>query len=200
MATLKQASSRAKAKYKKPDPSILAGLGTAKATFDATDAISAAEQAIGEFIERVLENINQAVGKTGDPLINTGEITNISAEKTDTGWVIKAPPHLDWQSKGISGTERKIPGSPYSFSGSKKSVNLTAIKQWIASRGIVFEGVSEDSTAFLIGRSIYRNGIDAKNLWEGEVAKLASDAGLAIAEGLAESIGNRDITKDVKIQ
>ena len=199
MPTLKQASTRAATKYNANKPGAPIG-GQSKADFDTGDALDSIETAIGDFIARVIENISNATGKTGEPLINTGDITNISAEKTDKGWVIKAPPQLDWQSKGISGTERKIPGSPYAFSGSKKSVNLDAIKTWIAQRGIVFEGVSEDSTAFLIGRSIYRNGIDAKNLWEGEVQKLADEAGQAIADAIAASVGNKQTTKDVKIQ
>jgi hypothetical protein len=199
MPTLKQASNRATTKYNAAKPGAPTG-GRAKSDFDTGEALDQIETAIGDFIARVIDNIDQATGKTGEPLINTGDITNISAERTDSGWQIKAPPQLDWQSKGISGTERKIPGSPYAFSGSKKSVNLDAIKAWIQSRGIVFEGVSEDSTAFLIGRSIYRKGIDAKNLWEGEVAKLAEDAGQSIADAIAASIANRTTTQDVTIQ
>jgi hypothetical protein len=199
MPTLKQASNRAATKYNSNKAGAPIG-GQSKYDFDTGDALDNIETAIGDFIARVIGNIDQATGKTGEPLINTGDITNISAERTDSGWEIKAPPQLDWQSKGISGTERKIPGSPYAFSGSKKSVNLDAIKAWIASRGIIFEGVSEDSTAFLIGRSIYRNGIDAKNLWEGEVEQLADEAGKAVADAIASSIGNRTTQTDVKIQ
>lgn len=198
MPTLRQASQKANAKYNKPNASAIAGLGVSKSQFDTDSLLSSLEVAIGDFINRVINNIDTAVGSTGDPLINTGDITNISAEQTDNGWQIKAPIHLDFQSKGVSGTERNIPNSPYRFSGSKKSVNLDAIKLWIRQRGIVYEGQTEDQTAFLIGRSIYKKGIDAKNLWEGEVEQLRKDIGDEIANQIAGSFQS-NIKKDIKI-
>lgn len=201
MPNLKQASSTAKAKYnsKKPNSSILSQLGTSKLSVDTSTLLDSMQVAIGEFIDRVLQNIDAAVGKTGAPLINTGEITNITAEETKNGWVIKAPKQLDYQSKGVSGTERRIPNSPYAFSGSKKSVNLDAIKIWVKSRGIAFENMTEDQTAFIIARSIYKNGIDPKNLWEKEIDKLKEDIGEEVANQIAASI-SVPATKDIKIQ
>jgi len=196
--SLKQASATAKNKYNK-NAAFLSNLGESKTSFAVVDALDAIEFAIGNFIAKVQENINQAVGKTGDPLINTGDITNISAEKTESGWIIKSSPHLDFQSKGVSGTERII-NSPYRFSGKSKSVNVDAVKTWIRQRNIQFEGVSEDSTAFLIARSIYKNGIDPKNLWEAEAIELADEAGKDIADAIANSIqNNTKIEKNIKI-
>ena len=203
MGTLKNASQRANAKFnsKKPNAAALIGsLGVSKLQVDTSSLLSSMETAIGEFITRVINNIDAAVGKTGAPLINTGDITNISAEQTDDGWQIKAPPHLDFQSKGVSGTERQVPNSPYKFSGNKKSVNLDVIKLWIRQRGINFEGLSEDQTAYLIGRSIYRQGIDPKRLWEDEVEKLKQDIGEEIANQIAQSVASNPIKKDIKIQ
>lgn len=203
MGTLKQASQKAKAKFNstKPNAAALIGsLGVSKLQVDTDSLLTAMETAIGEFISRVITNIDSAVGKTGAPLINTGDITNISAEQTGDSWQIKAPAHLDFQSKGVSGTERQVPNSPYKFSGNKKSVNLDAIKLWIKQRGITFEGLSEDQTAYLIGRSIYRQGIDPKMLWENEVEKLKEDIGEEIAKQIAASVAGNPIKKDIKIQ
>lgn len=201
MPSLKQASQKANSKYNanKPNAAAVSAAGVSKLSVDTGDLLSSMETSIGDFIARVINNIDAAVGKTGDPILNTGNITNISAEQTDSGWQIKAPIYLDFQSKGVSGTERVIPNTPYKFSGSKKAVNLDAVKLWVQQRGIRFEGVSEDSTVFLIARSIYKQGIDPKNLWEKEVQQLQEEVGEQIANQIAQSFsGTRK--KDVKIQ
>lgn len=200
MPSLKNASNKANAKKKKADyANFLSGLGKSKIEFDKDAILDAIEGSIGEFITRVINNIDKAVGSTGEPLINTGDITNISAEKTENGWRIVAPPQLDFQSKGISGTERSVPNSPYKFSGSKKAVNLDSVRLWVRQRGIKYEGMTEEQTVFLISRSIYKKGIDPKNLWEGEVSKLQEDIGKEIANQIAASFSNNSIKKDIKI-
>ena len=202
MPTLKQASQKANAKYNsnKPNAGAVGSIGVSKLQVDTGDLLSSMEVAIGDFISRFINNIDAAVGKTGEPLINTGDITNITAEQTDDGWQIKAPFQLDIQSKGVSGTERVIANTPYKFSGSKKAVNIDAIKVWIRQRGIQYEGLTEDQTAFLIARSIYKQGIDPKNLWEKEIEQLKEEIGEQIANQIAESISNKPIVKDIKIQ
>ena len=198
-SSLKQASNKANAKRKKADyANFLSGIGQQKVQFDKDTLLDTLEFSIGEFINRVINNIDAAVGKTGDPLLNTGAITNISAEKDDNGWQIKAPPHLDFQSKGVSGTKKQVPNSPYKFSGSKKAINLDAVRLWVKQRGIVWEGMTEDQVVFLIAKSIYEQGIEAKNLWEKEVEKLRKDIGDQIAEQIANSFSNT-IKKDIKI-
>jgi len=200
MPSLKQASQKANAKYNanKPNAAAVAGIGTPKLNVDTDSLLTSMEVAIGEFINRVIINIDKAVGKTGEPLINTGDITNISAEQTANGWEIKAPAQLDFQSKGVSGTQRQIPNSPYRFSGSKKAVNLDAIKLWVQQRGIVYEGLTQEQTIFLIARAIYKNGIEPKNLWENEIDKLKDDIGEGIANQIAASFTNTK-TKTIKI-
>lgn len=194
MPTLKQASDKAKAKFVQQ----LAG-GVSKTEVDTDSLLDSMEVAIGDFISRIIDNIDRAVGKTGEPLINTGEITNISAEKEGNTWVIRAPRQFFYQSEGVSGTETKY-NTPYAFSGNSQAVNVDSIKTWIRQRGIKFEGVSEDSTAFLIARSVYKNGIKPKNLWKDEVDKLVDDAGEAVANQIVNSIQRGPLEKSIKIQ
>lgn len=201
MPNLKTASNRANQKYNsnKPNAAAVASLGTLKSAFDEEAILTSIEEAIGNFIERVINNIDKAVGKTGEPLMNTGNITNIQAIKSETGWKIVAPPYFDYQSKGVSGTKKAVPNSPYRFSGSKKTVNIDSVKEWIQQRGIIFEGMTQDQTAFLIAKSIYEKGITAKNLWEDEVELLKKEINIQIAEQIKNSFTLSTSRKNIKL-
>lgn len=180
----KNLSSASKAAISKANALKAASIGgteKSKYSFELSDV----EKAIGEFIERVVENINKK------DVIDTGNITNITAEDTGKGFQIIAPAYLDFQSKGVNGTEVNH-NSPYSFKdGPENAPSPKALESWSERRGL---------NAFAVSKSIQKKGITPKNLWEGEVEKLADDVGEEIANSILGTISPKPtiINKEIK--
>ena len=136
------------------------------------------EQLAGEFVVKVLENINAA------NLIDTGEITNIQTEVKDGSLTITAPDHLIYQSKGVSGTEVKY-NTPFSYTNKMPPVEM--IKEWLRRKGVPQEEL--DKRAWAVSKSIYKEGITPKNLYEKELDELVIKIEEAIGEYVAQFVG-----------
>lgn len=179
-SNLKNASKKA---IYKSNVSKLDSLGVSKDVKIMDDGLNAIEEACGEFIQRVLENINKA------DLVVTGAITDITLEPRDNGIDILAPSHLVYQSRGVSGTERKY-NTPHSYKDKMPPVDV--IKSWIDQKGIIYrdnekysgkeapfktltDDESKQKAAWAIAKTIYREGIEPKNLYENEIPKLVED-------------------------
>jgi len=177
-----------KAQYK-ANVAKLDSIGVDKVDFY-DEGLNIIEQACGDFIKRVLENINSA------DLVVTGSITDITLEPTETGVEIKAPAHLVYQSRGVSGTEQKY-DTPHSYKDKMPPVSV--IREWIKTKGITYrdnekysgkkapfkeltDDQKQNSAAWAIAKSIYKNGIEPKNLYENEIPQLVEDIQKAISE------------------
>lgn len=177
----------------------LDSLGTDKNLLMNDVALSAIEQACGDFILRVLDNINKA------DIVVTGSITDITLEPTETGINVKAPAHLIYQSRGVNGAKNQKWDTPHKFgdpkgNGPSFQEFIEAIKQWIIRKNINYRDnkkysgketpfkteVSDekllDRAAYAITKSIYNEGIEPKNLYEKEIPKLIEDVQKMVAE------------------
>lgn len=174
MKNLSQASIAARQKAKL---NIIQNLGVDKSQFTVENALSVLETAAGEFIEKIKDNIE----KSG--VINTAKITDIRAEvnETDQSIAITAPTYFFYQSEGVNGTQNSQ-NSRFSFSGRSKAVNIDAVKLWMTQKGIRANDISENSLAFLIARSIYRDGIEPKDFYQSELKGLADRAATSVAD------------------
>jgi len=168
----------------KSNVSRLDSLGINKEELLQDVAYSALEKACGEFILRVIENIN----KRRD-FVSTGSITDITLEPTENGIKIMAPSHLIYQSRGVSGTEKKY-NTPHSFTNKMPPADVFI--DWVKGKAIrlkdnekysrkkpPFKGADPNDDlermAWAISRSIYKKGIAPKNLYENEIPKLLED-------------------------
>jgi hypothetical protein len=176
MRNLSQASKAATLKNK---ISQLSTLGVEKSQFTVESALTVLETAAGEFIQQILDNIEKA------DIITTGSITDIRAEvdEQDQTVSITAPIHFFFQSEGVNGTQVQR-GAPFSFSGRYQTINIDAVRKWIRDKGIKPKDpkTSEEAMAYLIARSIYREGIEPKDLYQSDLDRFIDNSANRIAD------------------
>src|SRR5690606_14654869 len=100
-------------------------LGQSKSNYDMNDESEGVKQVIGEFIQRVHNNIEE------QGLNVSGSINNISIQETDKGIAVTAPSHLEYVDKGVSGTITKY-DTPYSYTN--KMPPPSEMEEWIIAR------------------------------------------------------------------
>lgn len=157
--------------------SKLDGLGKGKDLFTTGEGLSLIETICGQFIERVIENINKA------DIIDTGSITDITVVPTDKGVNIEANPHLVFQSRGVSGTEVKY-DTPHSYTDKMPPVDV--IKEWLKRKGTSDEDLN--GAAWAIAKSIQKKGLKPHDLYEKEIPKLLEDLQREIADFMIQHI------------
>jgi hypothetical protein len=171
-------------------------LGTEKEDVD-LGILNVIEQLSGDFILRVIDNINKI-----KDFVVTGAITDITLEPTKHGLNIVAPKHLVYQSRGVSGTERKY-DTPHSYTDkmppgpvfedwiNRKKLNLRDNEKY-SGKKTPFKELSQadqiNRISWSIARNIYRNGIEPKNLYEKEIPKLIDDIQKEIADFAVQHI------------
>lgn len=172
-------------------------LGRSKDVFDIEGALNVIELVCGQFIERVLENI-----KSKPDFVVTGAITDITLDPTDTGVNIMAHPHLIYQSRGVSGTERKY-DTPHEFTNKMPPGNV--FEDWIRRKKLnlrdnekysrkktPFKLLTEEdkikSVSWAISRSIFKKGIPPKDVYEKEIPKLLQDLQKEISDFMVQNI------------
>lgn len=181
---MKNLNSASKKSIEKANLSKISALGTSKASFEIPEDV--VEQACGEFIAKVIENINSK------NMVVSGSITDITVEKDGDSINILAPKHLIFQSFGVNGVKNKAYNTPYSFgtgTGPSFKEFVENIKEWILAKGITYEGKLENA-AYAIAKSIYNEGIEPKNLYQNEIPDLAEQIQSVIGEYSAEMVVN----------
>lgn len=151
----------------------LDGLGKGKDLFTTGEGLNLIETICGQFIQRVIDNINQA------DIIDTGSITDITIVPTDKGVNIEANPHLIYQSRGVSGTEVKY-DTPHSYKDKMPPVDV--LKDWMKKKGI------PEEAAFAIAKTIQKKGLKPHDLYEKEIPKLLDDLQKAINDFMIQYI------------
>jgi hypothetical protein len=183
----KSLKSASKAATTKANLAKLGSIGQSKVDFTSGSGLAAVESVIGDFIKKVINNINSA------NIIDTGEITNITAEVSgDGGVVVKAPAHLDYQSKGVNGTETSH-GSPYSYGD--KMPPISVIEAWAKRKGME----NPKQAAFAISKSIQREGITPKHLYENEIPELAKELQVEISKIVMDLMKTPPVKKDINL-
>ena len=143
--------------------------------------ISGAENAIWSFIERVQNNINN------EDMPVSGKINDIQVETLDKAINVIVHPHLIYQDKGVSGTEKKRPNTPFSYKDKRPPV--AAFKDLIQRKNIQFRNnennggkyykdvkhKSIDSVAYAMATKVYKEGLPARNIFSKEIPQLKED-------------------------
>lgn len=186
-----QAASKAAVSKSKAQVAAISG-GVSKSDYQ-TEILDSIQVAIGEFIEKVVINISEK------DVIDTGNITNIVAERTDTGWRILAAPYLDYQSKGVNGVGGEnldrpvVSGSPYSFKpGVENAPPPTALKDWCEKRNL---------NPFAVSKNLQKYGIEPKMLWEIPFEELADKVPSDVAQAILDTIKPQPtiVNKSIKL-
>lgn len=115
---------------------------------------------------------------------------------------INAPEHAKFIDRGVSGTVRSIPDSPFQFRTSRPNRKMAkAIEGWIRDSGITLPNniPSYESFAYAIATSVKKKGIDAKlfisePFGEQSIQELAKAVSKMLGKQLAVSF--REITKN----
>lgn len=203
---LKQASKAAQHRAK---VASLDNLGTEEKEFDLKDTMSAIEGIMGDFIERVHENINKE-----KDFVTTGAINNIELESRDNQIIITAPPHLIYQDRGVNGRKLKLYDTPHSYKDKRPPV--AAFKEWIKKKGTFlteknqyhkrfdtrlteqekanqpFKELTDDElidkAAWAISTKIYNTGFKPRKIYSKEIPKLIDDLDNLLGDFVVQQI------------
>lgn len=175
----------------------LDSLGASKSDFFTEDGLNTVEKLIGEFIQRVQNNIQRAGMNV------SGRISDITVEKTGNGINVMAYPELIFQDKGVNGVRNKTRNNGVGYTD--KRPPLDVIIEWVRQNnnlfrnndalrhGSDFDGrespfkeITEDEhirrVAYAIREKIYYEGQAPKNLYTPELPQLIEQ----IADGFAD--------------
>ncbi len=162
--------------------------------------LSTIEQICGEFIKRVVKNID------AQKLPVTGKISDINIETQDNEVRIMMYPHLIYIDRGVSGTEKKY-NTPHSYTDKKPPVGVFI--NWIKDKNIQarnndkydqpespFKSIQDDDRAakglaFAIQNKIFKDGISPRNVYSKEIPKLIDD--------LIEEVGNITVSSVINV-
>ncbi|MES2062741.1 MAG: hypothetical protein V4456_12525 [Bacteroidota bacterium] len=195
MANLNSASVAARANAL----SQLDSLGSNRSEFTTEAVFSALEKDANAFIDRIHENINSA------GIANTGGISDIRMMVSDAGIDIVGKPYLIYQDKGVSGTERTRPDTPFKYSDKKPPANSfrdLILKKNLLLRNEEFydhnagsphsdidgDEAAIKSLSYAMRESIFKEGFPAKNLFSKEVPKLVADVTKSVSDFTADFI------------
>ncbi|WP_099369845.1 hypothetical protein [Sphingobacterium sp. 1.A.5] len=164
---------------------FLDNLGADKADF--RELKGGLESVCGDFISRVIDNINQF------DLIDTGGMSDLSMQVvSNTEINILGRSYINYVDLGVNGVNATpAPYSPYTYRD--KMPNPEIFKSWILRKNIkvrntkyylgkgedvVFEGDDKaiDRMAYAMARDRYLNGQEAKPIFQKEIPQLIDDA------------------------
>ena len=192
---IKQASKKSQYDAK---VSQLDSLGQSQDLFDTT--LNSIEVAVGQFVERVLVNIqNQDMNVTG-------KVSDIEVKTEDNSVVVYANPWLTYQDMGVNGSQNKLYNTPFSYKDKKPPVDV--FKSWINTKNIQlrdnskyygkespFKELTEEEqvekVAWAISSKIYKQGFKPRNVYSKEIPELLEDLGEIIGDAITEQIGVR---------
>lgn len=164
---------------------FLNNLGTDQSEF--RDVAQGLESVCGEFIKRVIDNINQ------HDLVDTGAISDLSMKIiSPTEIHIEGQSYINYIDEGVNGVNATpAPHSPFRYKD--KMPNPEIFKNWILSKNIkvrntkyyLGEGEDEviktddeniDSVAYAMAKSRYLNGKESIPIFKKEIPQLLNDA------------------------
>jgi hypothetical protein len=198
-----------KAKYE-ADVERALQLGTSASEFIEQGAMSAVEQIVGAFVDRVLTNIDNQ-----KDFVNSGKISDITVDTKGSTVNVHAHPHLLFQDRGVNGSISRKWDTPHSFKDKMPPVD--AIKEWIKTKkGFLtklndyhrqydprltrkekkkdrpFKDVDTqkqiDSAAYAIAKSIQQQGIPPRKIYSKEIPQLMDELGEQLGDFMIQQI------------
>jgi hypothetical protein len=169
-------------------------LGTNMDEFVRNNVQGSFDKAIGDFINRVQQNI------TKSDVAVTGKISDIRIDSSDDLINIIANEWLVYQSRGVSGTQKKY-NTPHFYS--TKTPPVQPILDWVKRKNINTRNQEQEfqeeveftddeklqkSIAYAIRNTIFKEGIKPKNLYEKEIPKLIEDLNKAGVGAVVQSL------------
>lgn len=179
-------ASQSKARQQSLD--FLDQLGTDKAEF--RDPASGLESVAGDFVKRVIENINQ------NDVVDSGKIQDLNIViVSPTQLQITGQKYINYIDEGVQGAinNTRAPLSPYKYS--TKMPNPAIFESWIRSKNLkvrnnkYYTGQGSDvkidvgdddkqikQAAYAMALDRYRNGVKPTPIFSKEIPKLVVDA------------------------
>lgn len=124
------------------------------------EQLSAAEQAAGDFIDRVKENL-----QAGDHMV-TGETANIQIRHVDDGIEITCNPSLIYLDRGVNGRDNKTHNDLPGYTDTPPPI--APFIEWVRIRGL-------DISPYAVRWNVFKNGIAPTQVYSREIPKLMED-------------------------
>lgn len=164
------------------------------------ESLTVVENILGDFIERVHDNINKEKG-----MVTTGKINDITIKSDPkTGTVnVLANKWLIYQDRGVNGAENKRFKTPHSYTDKMPPVEV--FEEWIKEKNINtennekyrgdpsrFKNITKDdkirSAAWAISKKIFSDGFRPRNIYSKEIPKLIEELKNEVADFCVQSI------------
>lgn len=197
----------------------LDSLGVPFNEFIQREGMTILEKSLGDFVERVQENISNEKN-----MVTTGGITDISIEGSNGEIRVMAPAHLIYQDRGVNGSVLKLYDTPHSYKDKRPPV--AAFKAYIEAKGIVyseendklrkidprlsakeqtedrpFKELTDDQkktkAAWAMSTKVFREGFKPRHLYSKEIPLLLDDIAEAYAD-IAIQQFNQVITPEIQ--
>ncbi len=177
----------------------LDNIGSSRSKFTTEEVFNSVESDVANFISRVHQNINDA------DFSITGNIADLQMVVSDTGIDIVGNNYLIYQDKGVSGTEKSQPNTPFKYTDRKppayafidmikrKNLNLRNEEFYDHTAGSPHADIEGDEAAinslsYALRESIYKNGFPAKNIFSKEIPQLVIDITKTVTDFTADFI------------
>lgn len=186
-------------------------LGTSRDMFE--ESLSVVEQVVGEFIDRVQENINKEKN-----FVTTGKINEITIQSKDGVINVYAHPHLIYQDRGVNGSKKKLYDTPHSYTDKMPPVQV--FKDWIKEKKLFltdkndehrkyddrlsdkeksqdrpFKELTEDEkiekAAWGMAQKVFQEGFKPRKIYSKEIPKLIEDLQKELTDFAIQQIENQ---------
>lgn len=175
---------------------LLDSIGTNKDDLD-SDIVDAIERAVGDFIERVHENIKN------EDMVVSGKISDMKMQTEHGSVRVYANPWLVFQDMGVNGSKVKQYDTPYSYK--EKMPPVQPFIDYIKDKNIrlrdnakyggeesPFKHLTEDEqivqAAWAMAKSVFISGFKPRRIVSRELPMLREDLVKAIGESVASNL------------
>lgn len=175
----------------------LDNFGANPAEFIEQEGMNIIENIVGDFIERVHQNINSIPN-----FVTTGAINDITINAENGSINVMAHKHLIYQDRGVSGTKVKY-DTPHAYTDKMPPVDVFIA--YIKDKGLKlrdnekysykkppFKELSDDKlitrAAWGMAKNVFYNGIKPKNIFQKEYPQLIEDLTEQIADFTVHAI------------
>ncbi len=171
-------------------------LGESKENFE-TGLLSTIENVAGDFIQRVIDNIQQ------EDMVVSGKIADIRLQSENGEVKVYANPWLIYQDKGVNGSIVKRYNTPFSYKDKMPPVEI--FKDYIKAKNIQlrnnttyygnaspYANLTDDEqiekAAWGMAMKVFREGIKPRNVYTKELDQLVQDVNENVGEFVKENI------------